>query len=393
VRSTTEAQAPLAPYLLVGGLCGLTWATALRGWMVELVRAESAVSWLTFALLMLPGLVVGVLLGWAAYHRVSGADSPDWLVVAPVVLAVAIADPEIFSALIRTGEGGGSLGVVMTAVAAGHALSRRRWSLARVATALLAAAGLLGVALMGSLAGSLTGPRGLWVSLLGFTLVLLLCLACSLPYPSTRLPEGRTALTALGALCGLAWAAALRVFMAQVAGVESQVQWGNTFGYILLPGLVAGGLLGWAESERRQGRRRSWAALAPLAFTAILLTHVWQLPSIAKDGVGGGAIGVPVVGMLGGWAIARRGKRLSRAVAGTLFVAGLLVWAFTATAVGGPAFALDTAHGLWLTSLYYTLLLTLAVAASVPHQAPDPVEPQEHTLSETLPSQRRLSTH
>jgi hypothetical protein len=361
--------------------------------MVELVRAESAVTWVTFALLMLPGLVVGVLLGWAAYQRVSGADSPDWLVLSPVVLAVAIADPEIFSALIHTGEGGGSLGVVMTALAAGHVLSRHRWSLARVATAVLAAAGLLGVAFLSSLAGSLTSPRGLWVGLLGFTLVLLLCLACSLPYPSTRMPEGRTALIGLGALCGLAWAAALRVFMAQVAGVESQVQWGNTFGYILLPGVVAGGLLGWAESERRQGRRRSWAAFAPLAFTAILLTHVWQLPSIAEDGVGGGAIGVPVVGMLGGWAIARRGRRLSRAVAGALFVAGLVVWAFTATAVGGPTFALDTAHGLWLTSLYYTLLLTLAVAASIPHQAPDPVEPQEHTVSDTLAAQRRLSAH
>jgi hypothetical protein len=281
----------------------------------------------------------------------------------------------------------------MTALAAGHVLSRHRWSLARVATALLSAAGLLGVASMGSMAGSLTGPRGLWVGLLGFTLVLLLCLASSLPYSSTPIPEGRTALTSLGALCGLAWAAALRVFMAEVAGPESQVHWGNTFGYILLPGLVTGGLLGWAESERRHGRRRSWAAFAPLAFTAILLSHFWQLPSIVEDGVGGGAIGVPVVGMLGGWAIARRGKRRSRAVAGALFVAGLVVWAITATAVGGPTFALYTAHGLWLTSLYYTLLLTLAVAAAVPHQAPDLVEPQDHALRETLQARRRQSTH
>ena len=393
MSSTTEARAALRPYLLVGGLCGLTWSAALRGWMAELAGADSAVSWLTFALLLLPGLVVGVLLGWAAYHRVSGADSPGWLVLSPVVLAVAIADPEIFSALIHTGEGGGSLGVVVTALAAGHVLSRHQWPLARVATALLAAAGLLGVAFMGSMAGSLTGPRGLWVGLLGCTLVLLLCLASSLPYPSTRLPEGPTALVGIGALCGLAWAASLRVFMAQVAGVESQVQWGNTFSYILLPGVVAGGLLGWAESERRQGRRRSWAALAPLAFTAILLTHVSQLPSIFEDGVGGGAIGVPVIGMIGGWAIARRGKRLSRAVAGALFVAGLVVWALTATAVGGPTFALDTAHGLWLTCLYYTLLVTLAVAASVPHQPPYPVQLQEHTGGDSLPAGRRLGTH
>ena len=79
------------------------------------------------------------LLGWAAYHRVSGVDSPGWLVLSPVILTVAIADPNIFSALIHTGEGWGSLGVVMTALAAGDVLSRHRWSLARVAAALLAA--------------------------------------------------------------------------------------------------------------------------------------------------------------------------------------------------------------------------------------------------------------
>ena len=371
--STTEVRPSRARYLVIGGLGGLTWATALRGWMVQLAGVESRFTWLTFPLLLLPGVVVGVLLGRAAHDRVSGAPSPRWLVFAPVALAAAVADPQIFSGLIHSGVGGGWLGVVMTALAAGHALSRRSWSITRVATALMAVIGLLGVALMGSMAGPLTGPRGAWVSLLGCVLLLILCLGSALPYSSTRIPHRRTALVALGALCGLAWAASLRVFMAEIAGRESQVHWGETFGYILLPGVVAGGVLAWAESERRRGRRRSWAALAPLVFTAVLVTHFWQLPSLARDGIGGGAIGVPVVGMLGGWAVARRGRPLGRAVSGVLFVAGLVVWAFTATTVGGPTFALDTPHGLWATSLYYCLLITLALAASVPHRAPEPV--------------------
>src|ERR1017187_1351656 len=40
----------------------------------------------------------------------------------------------------------------------------------------------------------------------------------------------------LGSLCGLAWAAGLRGFMAQVAGSGSEVEWAGTFAWILAPG-------------------------------------------------------------------------------------------------------------------------------------------------------------
>ena len=39
----------------------------------------------------------------------------------------------------------------------------------------------------------------------------------------------------LGSLCGLAWAAGLRGFMAQVAGSGSEVEWAGTFAWILAP--------------------------------------------------------------------------------------------------------------------------------------------------------------
>ena len=378
-----------ATYLLVGGVCGLTWAAALRGWMVQLARDQSTFSWMTFALLIIPAAAVGVTVGWAAYLRAGGRRPPAWSVWSPALLAVAVLDPTIFSALIHTGEGGGSLGVVVTALAGGHALSRRRWSVTRVASSLLAATGLLLMLFTGSMAGPMTSARGAWVSLLGVSLLLLLCLAASVPH-ATGPTLGRTGLVAVGGLAGAAWAAGLRSFMTEVAGAESEVHWGNTFGYIVLPGIVAGALLGWAEAERRAGRRRAWLALSPLTFTVILLVHFWQLPSLAQDGIGGGAIGVPVMGIVGGYALCGRGSSVGRCLAAVLFFCGLLLWALTATSVGGPSLGLGTAHGLWATTLYYGLLTTLALAVSIPlrtavppaHPGQARPRPTAHGLSE-----------
>ena len=77
------------------------------------------------------------------------------------------------------------------------------------------------------------------------------------------------------------------------------MHWANTFGYVLLPGGVAGALL----------------ALSPLTFTAILIVHIGELPSLAQDGIGGGAIGAPVVGIVEGYALSRRGSRVGRCLA------------------------------------------------------------------------------
>lgn len=128
-------------------------------------------------------------------------------------------------------------------------------------------------------------------------------------------PGGGPAVTILmGGLCGLAWAAGLRGFMAQVAGSASGVDWAGTFGWILVPGILVGGLLGWAEHLRRSGGRRGWRwlALAPLLFSAILFSRPLDLLSIFEDGVGGGAIGVSLYGLLGGYAVSGRGPRRAR---------------------------------------------------------------------------------
>jgi hypothetical protein len=363
-----------APYLVVGGLCGLAWAAALRGWMVQLAGTQSTFTWLTFLLVLLPGVAVGSLLGRAAYLRVNGVRLPRALIFAPVLFAGALLDPKIFLGLIREGTGSGALIVVATALAGGYALARRGWSVGRVAAAVLAVPGLLMLTLMGGMTGPVSSPRGAWVCLYGFALMLLLCWASALPYAEGGGVLGPVRLTLLGAVAGLAWACALRGFMAAVQGADSEVHRVDTFGFILLPGLAAGGLLGLAEHLRRTGGRPRLRlfALAPLLLLAVLLSDPLDLPSLLADGVGGGAIGVPVIGILGGYAVCGRGSPVRRAAAGLVFLAGLAVWALTATAVGGAGFALTTPHGLWATLFYYALLATLALAASVPLREPAP---------------------
>lgn len=110
-------QAPgAASAVLVGGLLGLLWAAGLRSWMAQLVGAGSSFSWLTFVLVLLPGAVVGALLGRAAHGRAQRTRTARRLALAPVLFASALLDPQIFAAFIHTGEGGGALMVVLTAL-------------------------------------------------------------------------------------------------------------------------------------------------------------------------------------------------------------------------------------------------------------------------------------
>ena len=301
-----------------------------------------------------------------------GGRGSRWLVFSPVLFASALLDPKILYGLITKGFGGGALVVIATTLSIGYVLSRRRWSIPRAACAVVAVLGLLLIGAVGGMAAPMSTARGAWVCLYGFVMVLLFGLAAVLPHPPTRGTLGSRGWIALGTLCGLAWACALREFMAQVVGDDSEVQWVNTFGFILLPGTVIGALLGWAEHLRRTGGRPHWRwlALAPLLFAAILFSNPLDIGGLLEDGVGGGAIGVPVIAMLGGYAVSGRGPAWPRRLAGIVFLAGLVTWLVVATDVGGPSFSLTTVHGLWASTLYESLLVLFALAASVPHSPP-----------------------
>jgi hypothetical protein len=152
---------------------------------------------------------------------------------------------------------------------------------------------------------------------------------------SRRSSERRLIL--LGGFAGLAWAAGLRGFMAQVTP-ESSVHWAGTFGYILAPGLAIGGLLGWAEHLRRTGGRRGWCwlALAPLLFTAVLLSRPLDILSVFADGIGGGALGIPLLALAGGYAMSGRGPVIARLICGIVALTPVPIWILTVTSFAGP---------------------------------------------------------
>ena len=184
--------------------------------------------------------------------------------------------------------------------------------------------------------------------------------------------DRRVALVLLGGLCGVAWAAGLRGFMAQIVQDDgSSVTWPGTFGYILLPGLLVGLLLGWAEHLRRSGGRPHWRwlALSPLLFAAVLFSEgPLGVLGIFEDGLGGGAIGVPLYAMAGGYAISGRGPRWGRLAGGLLALTAIPIWALTVESFAGADLAVTTPRGLWVAVYYYSFLALLMVAAAIPHR-------------------------
>ncbi len=189
-----------------------------------------------------------------------------------------------------------------------------------------------------------------------------------------RVNVGRSrgvALVLLGGLLGLAWAAGMRGFMAQIVQEDSSVSWSGTFGYILLPGLLIGMLLGWAEHLRTTGGRRGWRwlALAPLLFAAVVFSEgPLGVLGIFENGLGGGAIGVPLYAMAGGYAMSGRGPRWSRLVCGALALTVIPIWALTVESFAGPELAVTTPRGLWVALYYCSFLALLMIAATIPHR-------------------------
>jgi len=359
--------------VLIGALIGLTWSAALRGWMAQLAGKESSVTWLTLVFLLFPGALVGALLGHAADAQARGRTPRRILVWAPLLLAAVLLDPTMLLLLLRQGYGGGSLMVVATALSAGYAFTHRRLSMPTVLCGLLAMSGLAAIAFMATLAAPLATPRGVWVGVFGLSLMLVLCLASALPHRHLP-PLGSWAYVGIGGLCGLAWASGLRSFMAAVVGPASQVTWVNTVVWILLVGAIVGALLGYAARLRSTGLPRPALTAAPLLFAAVLLPGLLHPTSMFVGGIGGGAVGVPLLGMAGAYGLAGRSV-WARVACGALFLAGVTLWVVVADDVGGPGFALDTARGLWASLLYLCLLATLALAAAIPLRASD--EPRE----------------
>ena len=216
--------------------------------------------------------------------------------------------------------------------------------------------------------------RGLWVGLYAASLLAVLMLACAIPQRIGRaaLVPAPWIATAVGAMCGLAWAAALRAFMSEVAGEDAGVEWAGTFVWVLLPGAVIGALLAWAEHRRWTGSlpHALWLVWSPMLFAAVLFRNPLDLLGGFEGGVGLASVAVPSLCMLGGYAIAGHGALWVRGLCGLLTLSAIPIWSLTATLVGGASMSLGDPHGLWAAILYWGLLATFSMAAAIPHRTP-----------------------
>ena len=174
----------------------------------------------------------------------------------------------------------------------------------------------------------------------------------------------------LGALGGVAWASGLRAYMWQISATP-HVDWVGTFAAILLPGAVCGALLGVAEARRQSGVTRGlrWFALAPLAFAVASLSLPGALWTFLTTGIGGGAVGVALIAIGGGFALGHSGPIWSRIVVGGLAFALFVGVIASVPLVGGESLALTTPRGAWVAVLVATLLAVIALASSIPFRA------------------------
>ena len=362
-------------FVASGAIFGLTWAAALRGWMIHVAGDETAFQWVgTFALVLAPGLLVGALIGLAEHRRRTGGVRSVWLTLSPCLFLAALADPEIFKLLITQGIGGGAIGVVLFGLAGGYALSGRGRAWWRRTCGVIAVFGVLFIMMVASDNAPIETARGVWVGLYASSLLALLCLACAIPQRIGRpaLVPARWIAVAVGALAGFAWSAALRGFMWEVAGEEAGFDTVGTFAWILVPGTVIGALLAWAEHRRWSGPIPGlrWLIWSPMLFTALFFQNPLDLLDGFEGGIGLAAFAVPAICMAGGYAIAGRGPIWIRAIGGLILLSTIPVWALTAADVGGSSMSLRNPHGAWAAVLYWGLLATFAMAAAIPHRRP-----------------------
>lgn len=179
-------------------------------------------------------------------------------------------------------------------------------------------------------------------------------------------PPSAGTLVLAGAVLGTTWAAGLRGWMIHMVGPESsQVHWLSTLGLVLAPGLVIGALLGLAEHRRRSGgARRWWLTLAPCLFLVALADPKAGLMLLLREGIGGGAIGVVLLGLAGGYALSGRGRTWWRRTCGTLAVAGLLLMMVMASDTA----PLESAYGVWVGVYASSLLAVLMLGCAVPQR-------------------------
>jgi hypothetical protein len=174
-------------FLVIGGICGLAWAAGFRSWMIQAAGSASKFTWSTFIWLLLPGTIIGTLLGLAEYqHQTGSIRGRRWLIWSPLLFITAVI-PQ-FELLIQYGFGGGAIIVALLGIGGGYALAGRGRLWTRIVVGVLVAFVTLVGGTMGSEMGpemnpalALSTPRGAWVAALFLSFMAVLMIACAIP--------------------------------------------------------------------------------------------------------------------------------------------------------------------------------------------------------------------
>jgi hypothetical protein len=174
---------------------------------------------------------------------------------------------------------------------------------------------------------------------------------------------------AVGAFFGLAWGASLRAWMVILAlefGDYPRFTWRGTFLMILLPSALLGALIGAAHHALARNGNRYWrgAILAPLLLVlAPLLFMEDFIPTLLDDGLGGGAIAVSLIGLLGGYGLSPQRTGWLRAPA--LLLAFTLTFApALAMFFPGQSISDSLTERQVFAALYFAVLMIFLMAAS-----------------------------
>jgi hypothetical protein len=176
----------------------------------------------------------------------------------------------------------------------------------------------------------------------------------------------------VGSALGVAWGASLRGWMAWLAvelGDPPRFTWFGTFGGILLPIAVVGALLGAAsyDAERSVRTRWRWAILSPLLLpvAAAAVTENF-FAMLITTGMGGGAIGVALIGILGGYALSGFGASWLRWISGALTALFAVATVYPFFASGSASGAIPSASKAYGALLFVLLMALLVVGVSAP---------------------------
>ncbi len=141
----------------------------------------------TFVGVLLGGVIVGALLGWAEYLRRTGGR-PHWrlLALSPLVLGVLpLTVPGAIAQLSR-GIGTAGMAVALLGIGLGYGVSGRGSLVGRIlaggASLVAALALVLATTVISDGRVTVTDPRGAWTMVLGLTSILTLGLAASIPF-------------------------------------------------------------------------------------------------------------------------------------------------------------------------------------------------------------------